>query len=72
SGKNGFWAWPGPNSRAEPQIWPCVAKRRLASLSEGFEYSLSEGQVAERGSSLFVAWKWKFVCLISLGLAVAR
>ncbi|MCI14160.1 hypothetical protein A2U01_0035287, partial [Trifolium medium] len=33
-GWDGFWAWPGPNSRAEPQIWACVAERGLSSLGE--------------------------------------
>ncbi|MCI51755.1 hypothetical protein A2U01_0072999, partial [Trifolium medium] len=33
-GENGFWAWPGPISRPEPQIWACVAERGIVSLSE--------------------------------------
>ncbi|MCI91196.1 hypothetical protein A2U01_0112490, partial [Trifolium medium] len=55
-----------------PKLWACVAERRISSLSESYECSLSEGEAAERGSSLFLARNLKFVCLISLGIAIAR
>ncbi|MCI87077.1 hypothetical protein A2U01_0108358, partial [Trifolium medium] len=57
----GFWEWPGPSSRAEPQFWACVVERGIVSLSEDARCS-SPGT-----SKLFVWSRWGSLVLAERG-----